>query len=163
MRLKPRGTILKHTLILRNVVDRLLFWVRPVVIGPVIYGVNRFKYKGLDFFLCILVRERSSKWLLCPSKKNIWLLTGEAPHMLENWVTTLSHQYLSMHPDGVWWTFQSNGTLWWISREYSLAWWTTTVGMKHLPPALENTSKVQHNGARYPIFTFHIIYPWKKL
>ena len=50
VRLKPHGTILQNPLILQNVVERLQFLVRPVVIGLVVDGVTRFKYEGLDVF-----------------------------------------------------------------------------------------------------------------
>ena len=50
VRLKPRGTILQHPLSLQKIVERLQFWVRPVVIGLVVVGVTRFKYKGLNVF-----------------------------------------------------------------------------------------------------------------
>ena len=113
------------------------------------------------FLLCICVRAWSSKWLLCPSKKSIWLLTGEAPHMLENWVMALSHLSLSMQPNDVWWTVHSNGMLWWRSWDYSLAWLTITGGMKHCPSSQVNTSKVHQNGAHSPVSTFHVLSPWK--
>ena len=61
VRLKPRGTILQHPLILWSVVESLQFCVMPVVIGMVVDGVTRFKYEGLDVFLCIFVRVRLPK------------------------------------------------------------------------------------------------------
>ena len=50
VRLKPRGTIIQHPLILRNILESLQFSVRPVVIGLVIVGVTHFKYEGMDVF-----------------------------------------------------------------------------------------------------------------
>ena len=99
--LKPLGNILHNPLRLRNFVESLKFWVKPVVIGLVVDGIALFKYESLAVFLCIFVRVRLSKWLSCPSKKIIWLLTGEALHMLDNWVMALSHPSLPMYPDGV--------------------------------------------------------------
>ena len=61
MRLKPRGTILRHPLSLRNIVECRQFLVIPVVIGLAVDGVTRLKYEGLDVFLCISVRARSLK------------------------------------------------------------------------------------------------------
>ena len=50
MRLKPRGTILRHPLSLRAIVESLQCQVRPVVIGLVVDGFTRFKYECLDVF-----------------------------------------------------------------------------------------------------------------
>ena len=50
VRLEPRGTILQHPLSLRNILERLQFLVRPVVIWLVFDGVTCFKYEVLDIF-----------------------------------------------------------------------------------------------------------------
>ena len=50
VRLEPRGTIIHHTLSLREIVESLQCRVRPVVIGLVFDRVTRFKYEGLDVF-----------------------------------------------------------------------------------------------------------------
>ena len=114
------------------------------------------------FLLFICIRAQFSKWLSCPSNNSIWLLTGEAPHMLDNWVMALSHPSIFMYPYGVWWTVQYNGMLLWRSWDYSLAWWTMTGGMKHFLSARVKTSKVHQNGARSPVCIFHI-FPLKLL
>ena len=161
MRLKPHGTIIQNSLRLRNFVERLLFWVIPIVIGMIVDEVTRFNYEWMDVFICSCVRALSLKWISCPLNKSILFYTGESSHMLENWVIPLSHISLSMYPDGVWWNFQSNGMLWWRSWDYSLDWQTIMGGMKHCPSALVSTIKVHQNGARSPVCTFHIISPWK--
>ena len=50
------------------------------------------------------------------------ILTGDAPHMLENWVMALIHPSLSIYPDGVGCNVQYSGMLKWRSWEYSLDW-----------------------------------------
>ena len=83
--------------------------------------------------------------------------------MLENWTMALRHPVLSMKPDGVCWTVQSNGILRWRSWYYSLARWTPTGGMKHWPSTHVNKIKVRQNGACSPVCAFRIIFPWKYL
>ena len=114
-----------------------------------------FSKKGWMFLPFIFLIVRSSKWLSYPSKKSIWLLKGEAPHTLENWVVDLIHPSLSIYPDGVWWNFQYSGVLKWISWEYSLAWCTMMGDMKYCPLYRVKTSNVHQNVARSPVHLPH--------
>ena len=82
------------------------------------------------FWFSICISTQSSKWMSCPSKKIIWLFKGDAPHMLDNCVMDLRHPYLSIYPDGLWWTFHSSAMLNQISSEYSLdfsQWWVAWI------------------------------------
>ena len=115
--------------------------------------------KGWIFLHFFFLSVHSSKWLSCPSKKIIWLLTGEVPHMLENLVMALRHLSLSIYPYVLWWNVQSSGVLKWIYWEYSLFWCKMMCGMKHFPSARVKTSNVHQNYARSPVYTFHIRSP----
>ena len=86
--------------------------------------------KGWMFWFSICISTQSSKWMSCPSKKIIWLFKGDAPHMLDSCVMDFRHPYISIHPDCLWWTFQSSAMLNQISSEYSFdfsQWWVAWI------------------------------------
>ena len=107
-----------------------------------------FRTKGWLFWSSICIILCSSKWLTC------WLMTEEALYTLDNWAMALSHTYLSIYPDGLWWTVHSSGMSKWRYLEYSLVWCTMRGFMKHSPSAWMKSSNVHHNGDRYPVCTF---------
>ena len=107
----------------------------------------------------IYVCARSPKWLPYPSNRIISLLIVEKHHIVDTWITDLSHSYISIYLDGVCSTIHHSGMLKWRSWEYSFYWWKIKGGIKNFTLCQLKTSNVHKNGACYPFCTLLISPP----
>ena len=77
----------------------------------------------------------------------ICLLVGEMIKKVDKLAMDLSHPYLSIYLDSVWWKIQCTGMLKWKYWEYSFVWWTIIGIMKDFPSARVKTSNTHQNDA----------------
>ena len=115
--------------------------------------LHDFSFSLGPLFLIWLLPEspdfRTKGWMFWSPRKKVYvhkscchshwridlIFIVEAPHTVENWVIDLSRPYLSINPDGMWWTIQFIGVSKWIYWVYSFSWCTTMGGMNHHLPS----------------------------